>query len=79
MFEVNPKVLTKDFGAYFLMRSLNINAKLMVVKAEPPHFRTSPKISRRFFKTSPRLSENAVTFLKKTTVFERVHNYSEYV
>jgi hypothetical protein len=62
VFEVNPKVLTKDFGAYFLMRLLNINAKLMVVKAEPPHFRHSSKMSRRFFKTSPRLSENAVTF-----------------
>jgi hypothetical protein len=62
VFEVNPKVLTKDFGVHFLMRSLNINAKLMVVKAELPHFRPSPKMSRRFLKTSPRLSENAVTF-----------------
>ena len=44
---------------------LNINAKLVVVEVAPPHFRPTPKISRRFFKTSPRFVLNTVTFFLK--------------
>jgi hypothetical protein len=72
VFEVDPKVLTKDFGVHFKMsfvfstlsdkihiplviiqkhlhiqhqapKSLNINAKMMVVKVAPSHFHPTPK------------------------------------
>ena len=44
------------------LNSLNINAKLVMVEAAPPHFHPTPKMSRRFFKTSPRFDLNASMF-----------------
>jgi hypothetical protein len=47
------------------LNSLNINAKLVMVEVAPPHFHPTPKMSRRFFKTSPRFVLNTVTFFLK--------------
>ena len=44
------------------LNSLNINAKLVMVEVAPPHFHPTPKMSRRFFKTSPRFDLNASMF-----------------
>ena len=44
------------------LNSLNINAKLVMVEVAPPHFHPTPKMSRRFFKTSPRFALNTTTF-----------------
>ena len=44
------------------LNSLNINAKLVMVEVAPPHFHPTPKMSRRFFKTSPRFVLNTVMF-----------------
>ena len=41
---------------------LNINTKLVTVEATPPHFYPTPKISRRFKKTSARFASNTVMF-----------------
>ena len=58
-------------------KSLNINTKLVVVEVAPPHFRPTPKTSRRFKKTRPRFVSNAVVFFKKTMAFQEPQVYSK--
>ena len=57
-------------------KSLNINTKLVVVEVAPPHFRPTPKTSRRFKKTRPRFVANAVVFFIKTVAFHELQIYS---
>ena len=51
------------------LNSLNINAKLVMVEVAPPHFHPTPKMSRRFLKTSSCFALNTTVFFLKAVIF----------
>ena len=56
---------------------LNINAKLVVVEVAPPHFRPTPKISRRFLKTSFSFAEKVLVNEKLSLQLMKVNREKE--